>query len=596
MEGTKQNISKPASPVQSLGARPSFFQPKLSINQPNDVYEQEADHMADRVMRMTDPALNLNNFFKPTNIIQRKCQHCEEEEKHVHRKENSTSTIQCKCKACEEKEKQVHRKESGGSEVQGSSELDSYVSSLSSSGHGLSQGSRSFFEPRFGQDFSSVRIHADSVAAKSAQSINALAYTTGNNIVFNSGQYSPESSSGKQLMAHELTHVVQQTGGKSQVQRQAAGAAGAIKEHGDITQVPAEVAAGCNIAQTSPADEQRINYATSSFSLNDTTKATLDDFVRRWTADGTNKDVRIDGYASISGTEELNWRLSCSRANSVMQELMHPSNGIPGIPSRYLSLYAHGATNRFSQAQLLPNQTATLTSEIRIIPPPVIPPPPAHVDPPVTPTPPAAGERKCGPDITAALGRVISSVDPYFRGLTWFQKRRSCMALDMDAPLAGVNPIMAWDTRDLFLPNTGALLDPYFLRRGCGSPRDPGCPTDPTRNLCEDASGCGNTVEVGGKCMLAGTANYGIYGRMFKLCNDEFSPDFPRWDMRGMIGLYKTVSFDDSTPPKEMATSVFDGTYPAVPAAVENRGSCTARCGVSHGGIFDFVWEPYRSR
>ena len=104
----------------------------------------------------------------------------------------------------------MHRKESNIAETTGSNELDNYVSSLNSLGQPLSESSRQFFEPRFGQDFSNVKIHTDSVAAKSAQSINALAYTTGNNIVFNHGQYSPNSESGQKLMAHELTHVVQQ--------------------------------------------------------------------------------------------------------------------------------------------------------------------------------------------------------------------------------------------------------------------------------------------------------------------------------------------------------------------------------------------------
>lgn len=163
-----------------------LIQPKLTVNQPNDIYEQEADSMADRVMRMTIPTHNENSFFKPVaDNIQRKCQHCEEEEK-------------------------LHRKESSDAETQGSPGLDNYVGSLGASGQPLPESSRQFFEPRFGQDFSGVRIHTDSVAAKSAQSINALAYTTGNNIVFNSGQFSPESDSGKRLMAHELTHVVQQ--------------------------------------------------------------------------------------------------------------------------------------------------------------------------------------------------------------------------------------------------------------------------------------------------------------------------------------------------------------------------------------------------
>jgi len=573
LDQVKQQVAKQNNPVVSPGAKPLFFQPKLSINQPNDAYEQEADHMADQVMRMPDPLAKHDSFFRPAGkTIQRKCAHCEQEEK------------------------MLHRKESSAGEVEGSSQLAGYVSSLNTAGQSLSAGSRKFFEPRFGHDFSNVRIHTDSGAVQSAQSINALAYTTGNNIVFNSGQYSLETATGQRLMAHELTHVVQQGGGKSQVQKQTdVGAGTPTQEHGDLTMIPENVKKDCNISETSPADEQRINYETSSFSLNDATRAVLDDFVKRWTADGTNKLVRIDGYASTSGTEDQNWGLSCSRAKSTLDELMHPSNGIPGIPQIYLSVYAHGATNRFSQAQLLPNQTATLTSEIKIVPPPI------HVDPvpdpvPVVPKEPDADEKKCGPDITASIGTLLSSVSAYFATLSWFQKRRSCMALDADALLAGVNPIMAWDTNELFLPNTGPLIDHYFYRFKCGSPRDKGCDTDSTRNLCEKEDGCGNTVEVGGKCMLAGTANYALYGRMFKLCNDEFSPDFPRWDMRAMIGLYKTVSLDDSTPPKEMATSAFDGTFPAVPAAVENRGDCKAKCGKSYGGKFGFVWEPYQSR
>ena len=95
--------------------------------------------------------------------------------------------------------------------------------------------------------------------------------------------------------------------------------------------------------------------------------------------------------------------------------------------------------------------------------------------------------------------------------------------------------------------------------------------------------------------MLAGTANYALYGKMFKLCNDEFSPDYPRWDMRAMITLWKVLT-DDPGPPTAMATSAFDGTLPTVPATAENRGSCPGRCGVTHGGSFDFIWEPYRPR
>lgn len=156
-------------------------QAKLQVNEPGDSFEKQADAVADHVMRMPGPSVNDTTFFKPAlDAIQRKTHQYEEDD--------------------------LHRKESSDTQPNGSHQLDNYVSSLSSSGKPLPTGSLQFFEPRFGYDFSKVRIHTDSVAAKSAQSINALAYTTGNNIVFNSGQYSPGSENGKKLMAHELTH------------------------------------------------------------------------------------------------------------------------------------------------------------------------------------------------------------------------------------------------------------------------------------------------------------------------------------------------------------------------------------------------------
>jgi len=164
-----------------------FIQPKLTINQPNDVYEQEADAMADKVMRMEQPGVQLKQL--PISSVQRKCEHCEEEEK------------------------KMQRKEINGKETAAGSNFENYVGSLNNGGQSLSTEARNFYEPRFGYDFSNVKIHTDTVAAKSAQSINALAYTSGNDIVFNNGQYSPNTESGKKLLGHELTHVVQQKGG-----------------------------------------------------------------------------------------------------------------------------------------------------------------------------------------------------------------------------------------------------------------------------------------------------------------------------------------------------------------------------------------------
>ncbi len=82
---------------------------------------------------------------------------------------------------------------------------------LSSPGQMLDAGTRAFMEPRFGHDFSNVRVHTDTKAVESARAVNALAYTVGRNVVFGTGQYSPGTGEGKRLMAHELTHVVQQS-------------------------------------------------------------------------------------------------------------------------------------------------------------------------------------------------------------------------------------------------------------------------------------------------------------------------------------------------------------------------------------------------
>jgi len=105
------------------------------------------------------------------------------------------------------KEENLQRKESGTNESGDTSLVDQ---ALQSSGTPLDKGTKSFMEDRFGYDFSNVKIHTGSLAAKSAGSINALAYTSGNNIVFNNGQYSPGTGNGKRLLSHELTHVIQQ--------------------------------------------------------------------------------------------------------------------------------------------------------------------------------------------------------------------------------------------------------------------------------------------------------------------------------------------------------------------------------------------------
>jgi hypothetical protein len=169
------------------------IQTKLAVSEPGDVYEQEADRVAEQVMRMPVPAL------------QRSCASCTA----------GGST----CPKCYEGKKAlVQRKAERVSERSGSVS-DSFVQNLGPD-QLLDPATRSFFEPRFGHDFSQVRVHTDGQAAESVRAVNALAYTVGRDVVFGGGQYAPGTKSGLRLLAHELTHTLQQAGRPPRVQCQ----------------------------------------------------------------------------------------------------------------------------------------------------------------------------------------------------------------------------------------------------------------------------------------------------------------------------------------------------------------------------------------
>jgi enamine deaminase RidA (YjgF/YER057c/UK114 family) len=146
------------------------LQTKLRISEPGDRYEQEADRVAEQVMRMPEPTIKRQVESEKEEIIQRKA-----------------------------------------IAQQDTSEVPSIVQeTLNSPGQPLNSETRTFMESRFGHDFNQVRVHTDAKAAESARTVNASAYTVHNNIVFSSGQYRPETEAGKKLLAHELTHTLQQ--------------------------------------------------------------------------------------------------------------------------------------------------------------------------------------------------------------------------------------------------------------------------------------------------------------------------------------------------------------------------------------------------
>ena len=182
--------AKPA--LLYANAKP-FLQAKLTVNTPGDQYEQEADAMADRVMRMSsyETAKPVTGLIGKS--LQRKCAHCEEEEK---------------------KKKPIMRKAATGNS--GMAVSSSFAASLNASkggGSPLPQGTRSFMENAFSTDFSGVKTHTGSQASEMSKRINARAFTYGNDIYFDEGQYNLDSAQGMHLLAHELTHTIQQSFG-----------------------------------------------------------------------------------------------------------------------------------------------------------------------------------------------------------------------------------------------------------------------------------------------------------------------------------------------------------------------------------------------
>ncbi|MDB5070916.1 MAG: hypothetical protein JWM87_2027 [Candidatus Eremiobacteraeota bacterium] len=176
-----------AARSSSHDARPELglpVQAKLEVGSVDDPLEDEADRVAEHVMRMPDPAWHIGASGPK---VSRTCDGCAAE--------------------------------------RGGAAAPQLVQEVAGSpGRALDASARAFFEPRFGHDFSRVRVHTDDHAAESARSVGALAYTVGPHIVFGENRYDPSSASGSRLLAHELAHAVQQGGaaGSPVVQRQAA--------------------------------------------------------------------------------------------------------------------------------------------------------------------------------------------------------------------------------------------------------------------------------------------------------------------------------------------------------------------------------------
>lgn len=200
------------SQVRVQGRAGMAMQPKLVIGEPGDRYEQEADAIAEQVMRMPDSSAPEAMVSGHVSRL-RSGESPAERDRSVQRQTWNPYSIEegLTVEGEEEKEAEsVQAKEAPGRQLVMTPEVAAQIETLRAGGEPLPTPLRTFMETRFGHDFSKVRVHTGGAAAETAALVNARAFTIGRALVFGVGQYAPESVAGRRLIAHELTHVVQQ--------------------------------------------------------------------------------------------------------------------------------------------------------------------------------------------------------------------------------------------------------------------------------------------------------------------------------------------------------------------------------------------------
>ena len=243
------------------------IQAKLIVGAVDDPLEREADEVADRVMRLSAPAVGIDQGIAPPVH----CQHL-----------SARDQLKLQPRHGEESPHRLTQSESPG-DTYISPNVEKAIQSLPTHGQSLPKSVRSFMEQRFDHDFSRVRVHTDAAADASARSVRAIAYTVGHQIVFRAGTFAPETTDGRRLLAHELAHVVQQTGrsdpGLQQSPEDGTSDVGAAQEMllyqvGGPTPAPRtckDICEKCEISKSCKAKEARIQTLFQAAANNVTT-------------------------------------------------------------------------------------------------------------------------------------------------------------------------------------------------------------------------------------------------------------------------------------------------------------------------------------
>jgi len=478
------------------------LQAKLEIGAVDDPLEREADQVAGAVLNAKTPA---------------------------------PAALRRKCAACEEEDGTLQREPDGAAADVAGDVPASVRQTLDSAGQRLDADTRAFFEPRFGMDFSGVRVHDDDRAAQSARDVGAHAYAVSNHVVFAAGRFAPKTSEGGRLLAHELAHTVQQRAALPVLQRQEA--------------TPADTGKAADTATC------LVHFVQGSTEFTDAKEfAACMASIKAYLAADASRTVELSGFASEEGDAQFNTDLAQRRADTVKNLLV-----AGGVPAARLTATGHGADKTY----------ATLEDNRRVEIPHPVPPPPPPPPPPPTQESPAAKKGICGPVVTKQLGNGMNNLRNTFKSLPEKQRNEQC-----DEAVDSVQGLVAWDFLRLHVRD-------WMEHEKCAtilSDRKEGC--------------CANSVQVNDQCYYAGSPNYVLFGGMCKLCFDHYVAksgnnlgdidNFTSKAMLSMIQLYKSDAAN-FRPSQAWALAGYKW-WPA--GGTPPSGDCNKECATSCGPYF----------
>jgi hypothetical protein len=473
-------------------------------------------------------------------------------------------------------------------------------------------------EQRFGHDFSRVRVHSGAAAEQSARDVNAHAYTVGHDMVFAGGRFAPGTHEGRRLIAHELTHVVQQScaAGIRVGQGNEKGGLPPISQKGDTDYVqrfgafvPCEQPS-LSLQSCPPREKGEVAQSkTYPMTLHGTTwlsdigypvngylvvgfevgssaiKKSLRD-LSEWKQlvtlmKGANVQWKIQGVSDCSGSKDRNERIRRDRAEAVYNLL--PEDARKHVVSREPVPGYECITGNQSKADRTVNRSVLIEQAGRTV----------DIDP--------AEEEVieadlpkfvCGPDVTRQVADAVRLAESIFGGWNRSQKEDACDAL-VELPEAA----FAWDILDLH-------NNAWILEYRCSPPSSscqvgPPCPPTSVCASCGATPPCGSTVEVDKECYYAGSANYVIWGVMCKLCRDEFGgSEFSGDRMRFLVDLYKLwgLKGDNLATAKAWATAGDQGWPSGGTPPRGDKSNCSPMCPTPYqGSAFRITWCPHEN-